>query len=103
MESLKDQLAAERALTNEKSALLIQKIYRGVLGRRRGGPAMKSLRKEIRDAWKERREEDLKRRKKLLYRARDCFGFAPVLASDTLEEAVLQRWGGFCRCDVVAY
>ena len=74
----------------EEAAILIQKQYRAIIGGRVGRLALKRGRREIRDGWRQRRDDDVVR-KKLVYRVRDAFKLAPSLASDTVEEQVLRH------------
>ena len=71
----------------DKSALLIQRCFRGMKGRRRGLIIMASRRQA-----RIQREKDELKRQRITYQIKLLFGTAPKLPSDTTMEKVLKRY-----------
>jgi len=84
------QLRSSAPAVQHDKALVLQRMYRGMLGRIEGKLYLKQERHKIRNAWKLRQKENLKRRR-YVYQLRNMFGYAKMLESDLLEEQVLQR------------
>ena len=76
-----------QAILVEKSALLIQRYFRGMKGRRRGLIVM-ATRRQLRA----QRIADERKRTALGYIIREFFGYAKELPSDTIMEKVIHRF-----------
>jgi hypothetical protein len=103
------RLMAENMIKKrDKGATTIQRVYRGMRVRREVSPFL-----EQRRIFLLFRQKEMPKRKALMYRVRDAFGFAPVLKSDTNKEKVLRvfpkllrptvqqcverKWGVYCE------
>jgi hypothetical protein len=84
------RLTVELTDTSHESTTVIQKHWRARMGRIEGHEKMREVRRIERKMWKLRQEENRKRRR-ILYRWRDSKGRAPPLESDTLEEQILKK------------
>ncbi len=74
-------------ILRKKSALLIQKYFRGMKGRHRGAIIMASRRQQ-----RLQRQKDELKRQALVYQFKLFLGIAPELPSDTTKEKVLKRF-----------
>ena len=72
------------------SAVLVQKRWRGNVGRKFGLRVLKEGRSKIREAWRLRKEDEKKKRG-AAYKIRESMALTKRFSSDSMEEAVLRR------------
>ena len=80
----------------DNGVITIQRVYRGVIVRRHIAPFLEQRRVFLRF-----RQKEMPKRLTPLYRARDVFGLAPPLRSDTNKEKVLRVFPKFLRPTVL--
>jgi hypothetical protein len=80
--------------------IMLQAWWRMVLHGHRARLLLKRTRAAQRRAYRVRRYEDMHMRAEAGYKARDVFGRAPALKSDTREEKILKKFNVFRRQDI---
>lgn len=92
------QVYARRAQERRvQSAIQIQSWWRMIIGGCKGRAFMKEKRQKVRKMARLRKYEDYTYRRTVMYQLKNICGFTPKLASDTLEERILNRHNIFIR------
>jgi len=86
----------QQAALEEKSALLIEKTWRGAKGRRKGLIIM-AARRQL----KVQRMSDERKRRAMIYVIKEHFGKAPELPSDTIMEKVVHRFPSWWKSLII--